>query len=398
MKHWFKNLQVASRVAVSLVVVSFLLSPVLQAAQPSFTPEPLGKIERLPTPYPSHWILALDSSFNHMMEGQVVVLDPLGESVVEQYKGMYTASFIAAIAQSKKRGEHYVAETFFSRHGRGGERTDVVAIYDPETLSVAAEIVIPSKRLTGIPKNIALQTTNDERFLLVYNFTPAQSVSVVDLKSRTFVGEIDIPGCGFVIPTGKRGFTSICANGALYTVELDSSGGQRRSSRTDPVIDVEDDPVFEAYGYANGTGFFPTFTGNVLPIKLSGRKPVPQTAWSLVSDAERAAGWRPGGGLPITNDKDGLLYLLMHENGQEGTHKNGGNQIWVFDTKKKVRVRKIELKEWGISLGMTGGDGRQLLTVVNGDLVIEIYDALTGEFLNSIAAAMDTPFKVDGVN
>ena len=47
---------------------------------------------------------------------------------------------------------------------------------------------------------------------------------------------------------------------------------------------------------------------------------------------------------------------------------------------------------------MTGGDGRQLLTVVNAELGIDIYDAATGEYLNTIAAHLDTPFRVDGAN
>jgi len=366
--------------------------------QADFEPEPMGKVLSLPTPYPSHWIMALDSSFLHMLEGQVVVLDPLAEAVSDQYKGMYTASFMAAIAQSKKRNEHYVAETFFSRGGRGGERTDVVAIYDPATLSVIAEVEIPSKRVGAIPKRIAMNLTNDHRFLLVYNFTPAQSVSVVDLESRTFVGEIDTPGCAFVIPTGKRGFSSICSNGALYSVRLNKKGKQASTKRTEAFIDTNDDPVFEAYGSSDNIAYFPTFLGNLQPVKLSGNAAEPKTQWSLVSAKERDAGWRPGGSIPIVNDNSGGLYVLMHPNGADGTHKNGGGEVWVYDVKNESRSRKFELKNWGISLGMTGGDGRQLLTVVTAELGIDIYDAATGEYLNTIAANLDTPFRVDGAN
>ncbi len=380
------------------LVVALGTARAQETAAAAFQPEPLGNVLTLPTPYPSHWILALDSSFFHMMEGQVVVLDPLAETVSEQYKGMYTASFMAATARSRKRNEHYVAETFYSRHGRGGERTDLIAIYDPSTLSVIAEVGIPPKRLGGIPKRIAMQLTNDENFALVYNFTPAQSVSVVDLEKRTFAGEIDIPGCAFVIATGDRGFTSICANGALLTVRLNKDGSVRETKRSEPVISVDDDPVFEAYGQVGETGYFPTFTGNVLPIKLSGKVAEPQASWSLVSDEERSAGWRPGGGIPVIADATGELYVLMHPDGKDGTHKNGGGEVWVYNVKSKQRVRKIELKNWGISLAMTGGEGRQIMTVVNADLGVDVYDAKSGSYLNSIAASMSTPFLIEGVN
>lgn len=372
--------------------------PAGNAVEPQFTPEPLGKVLSLPTPYPEHWIMALDSSFMHMLEGQVVVLDPLAKDVAGQYKGMYTASFMAAIAQSKIRNEHYVAETFFARGGRGGKRTDVVAIYDPATLSVSAEVEIPPKRAGAMPKRIAMDITNDERFLLIYNFTPAQSVSVVDLDSRAFVGEIDTPGCAFVIPTGKRGFSALCSNGSLYSVQLTTKGTLASARRTEAVIDTEDDPVFEAFGSVGNYGYFPTFQGNLVPIKLSAAVAQPKPGWSLVTDGERKAGWRPGGNIPIVNDKNGLLYVLMHPDGEDGTHKNGGGEVWVYNPRRKDRTNKIKLKNWGISLGMTGGTGRQLLTVVNGDLGIDIYAADSGEFLNTIAASLDTPFRVDGAN
>ena len=365
---------------------------------PSFTPEPLGKVLKLPKTYPSHWIVALDSSFFHMLEGQVLILDPLATTVAGQYKGMYTASFMAAIEQSSKRQEHYVAETFFSRGGRGGDRTDVVAIYDPATLSVIAEIELPPKRAGAMPKRIAIGLTNDQNFLLIYNFTPAQSVSVVNLETRTFAGEIQTPGCAFVIPTGKRGFSSLCANGSFLSVELDRTGKAGNTHRSDAVFDPNNDPVFEAYGQSGKTGYFPTFSGNILPVKLSDKAAGPGTAWSLVTDEERAQGWRPGGNLPIVNDNQGRLHILMHPDGKDGTHKNGGSEIWVFNAKTKKRTQRYALKNWAISLGMTGGAGKQYLVAVNAELGVDIYDAESGKHLNTIAAAMATPFRVDGVN
>ena len=365
---------------------------------PPISPEPLNRTETLATPYPDHWILALDSSFMHMAEGQVVVLDPLAKTLSEQYKGMYTAAGMAAIAQSTERGEHYVAETFHSRAGRGGERTDTVTIYDPATLSVIEEIIIPPKRVAAMPKRIAMTLTNDQRFLLVYNFTPAQSVSVVDLETRTFVGEVDIAGCAFVIPTGKRGFSSLCSNGSLLSMQLTRKGAAGKTTRTEPVIDINADPVFEAYGQSGDTGYFPTFTGNLLPVRLSGRTAQPQNSWSLVDQQQREQGWRPGGVIPIAADGDGLLYVLMHPDGTDGTHKNGGSEVWVVDPQSKSLSRRIELKNWGISLGMTGTSSQPLLTVVNTDFVIDIYNARTGDLLSSTLTSLDTVFRVDAAN
>lgn len=378
---------------VGFAVVAF--APV-RAAEP--VTEALGNVETLASPYPDHWLVALDSSFFHMLEGKGVIVDPLGKTVGEQFKGMITTSFMAAYAFSARRNEHYVAESFFSRGGRGGERTDFVTIWDPQTLEVAAEIEIPAKRLSGMPKRIATALIDNDRFLLVYNFTPAQSVSVVNLESRQFAGEVPLAGCAFVIPTGQSGFSSLCADGAMLATTLDRDGEVAATYRTEPIFDINDDPAFEALAIVDGTGYFPTFRGNLVPVKLNSDEPLAQTPWSLVTNDERAAGWRPGGPLPIIEDEAGFIYVLMQPEGKEGTHKDGGAEVWVFSVATKRRIRRIELVNWGLSLGMTGGKDRPLLAVTNAELGIDIYDATTGEHVNQLLVALDTPFRVEPVH
>ncbi|MFX8934007.1 amine dehydrogenase large subunit, partial [Acinetobacter baumannii] len=73
----------------------------------------------------------------------------------------------------------YSPETYFSR-GTRGERTDVVTLYDPAHLSVIGEISVPPKRSSNMPMLSNAQLTDDGRFLMIYNFTPAQSITVVD--------------------------------------------------------------------------------------------------------------------------------------------------------------------------------------------------------------------------
>ena len=64
----------------------------LQAQE--FAPEPVGVIDGLDSAYPSHWVMVRDFSFFHMLEGKVLVIDPLAETLGDQYKGMMTSSFI----------------------------------------------------------------------------------------------------------------------------------------------------------------------------------------------------------------------------------------------------------------------------------------------------------------
>src|SRR5260370_35602696 len=84
--------------------------------------------------------------------------------------------------------------------------------------------------------------TDDDRFLLIYNFNPAQSVTVVDTTLRRFVREIETPGCALVYPTGPRSFFSVCGDGALSLVALDDAGGAHQT-RTPPLFNMTGAPV-----------------------------------------------------------------------------------------------------------------------------------------------------------
>src|SRR5260370_16854599 len=67
--------------------------------------------------------------------------------------------------------------------------------------------------------------TDDDRFLLIYNFNPAQSVTVVDTNLRKFVREIETPGCALVYPTGPRSLFSVCGDGSLSLLALHDARG-----------------------------------------------------------------------------------------------------------------------------------------------------------------------------
>ena len=364
-------------------------------AATDFVPEPIGNVAKLAEQYPDNWLLVQDFSFFHMLEGKVLVVDPLAESLGDQYKGMMTASFIAAFQRSKVRNEHYVVETFYSRGGRGGERTDVVAVYDPATLKVIDEIEIAPKRITGMPKNMMTGFIDNERFLGVYNFTPGQSVSIVDLESRTFVGEVSTAGCGFVIPNGTRSFSSICSNGSLLTSHLNEDGTLADTTKSKVLFDPEGDPIFETMGVVDGIAYFPTFSGQILPIDVSKKVPRAKALWWLTSAEER--NWRPGGMFPLAVDASGLGYVLMNPEGAEGTHKDGGSEVWVYDLAKQKRLQRFALNTWGLSLGTTGIGDNRLLAVTNAEMAVDVY-RIDGEFVKTLNVGAATPFMVHGTH
>lgn len=357
-------------------------------------PEPLMVIESLPDSYPPHWIIAQDASFFHMSNGKIMVLDADSDNAATRFKGMLNSSFIGQFHQGVSNPLIYVIDTFHSR-GNSGERTDVLTVYDKANLARVFEVVLPPKRASGMPTNFHLQTVDDEKLALIYNFTPAQSVSVVDLEKREFVGEVSIPGCALVYPMAGRAFGSLCGDGSMYSVQLDADGKQASTSRTDKFFDPDNDPVMEKAAYHDGIAYFPTFDGEIIPVDMRGATPQVLPAWSLVEGVEGS--WRPGGVSVISADSKGNLYVMMHPDGHEGTHKDPGVEIWVANIAKQEVVRRIEMAIPVMTIALTRDD--ELLVATTVEMNVDVYDALSGELQRTLTDfGQETPFMLHGAN
>ena len=338
-------------------------------AKAELSPEPIPNVAVLPSDYPDNWIFAHDVNFASLLTGQVVVLDIAADT--KEYKGSLDASQFGTFIQSAKRDELYIGETFYSR-GTRGDRTDVVTIYDKATLKRIDEIVLPGgKRAQIVINKFAMQLIDEDRYLLVLNFTPAISVTVIDIEKREVLSEIPIGGCNMIYPSGKRGFSSLCGDGTLMSVSLDKQGNIVDRTRSDVFFNPDEDPIFDKPVYLDGTAFFPSFEGKMQPIEMS-KTPTILPTWSLVDSQAAKENWRPSG-WQIISGNDGLLYVLMQKNGFPGSHKSGGEEVWVFDPSQKKRIRRILLNSPGFSIEVTPGKS-PLLAVTGTDMSIWIYN------------------------
>jgi methylamine dehydrogenase heavy chain len=382
------------------LATAFLLSATLAHAQ--LPVEALGKVRTLPVPYPAHWVLVHDGAFFHMNDGRVVLLDADAGTGPAQYKGMLDNTFMGAFTVARARRELVMAESFYTR-GHRGERTDVLTIHDQATLAPKGEVVLPgAKRYTGMPERYSLQLIDSERLALVFNQNPASSVTVVDLDARRVLGDIDTSGCALVFPTGKRGFSSLCGDGAFLSHQLDANGKSIATERSKPLWDVDADPLFEKPAIIDGIAYFPSFGGQVLPVDLRGAAARAGKPWSLLGKGDQAEGWRPGGWQFIDTDRSGHMHVLMHPQGGDGTHKNPGTEVRVYDPRKRTLLRRIALKHPAISLALTR-DAEPLLVVTALDeherMNMDVYSARDGSFLRTLAPfGQETPFVVYAVN
>jgi methylamine dehydrogenase heavy chain len=373
---------------VTAIALMLALQGSVRAAPPPLTADPLGAAASLPATASPHWVWVNDFVFPHMTDGQALLVD--GDS--GRFLGMLSTGFgFTRVVPSKDGKVVFAPETYFSR-GTRGTRTDVVTMYDPAHLAPSGEIIIPPKRASNMPMMADSELTDDGRFLLIYNFTPAQSITVVDAASRKLVGEIDTSGCALVYPTGPRSFFSICADGTLLRVRLDDTGNATATERTGHMFDVATDPVTEKAVRVADTWYFVSYSGVMYPVVVGKDGATTLGAkWSLLGPADRADQWRPGG-LQQLAAHAGLnrLYSVMHRGGPE-THKDPGKEIWVYDLAKHTRIQRMTLQEDAGSIQVTRDAKPLLFSIFIGATTLEVYDAVTGAWLRSVPEVGTTP-------
>jgi methylamine dehydrogenase heavy chain len=344
------------------------------------------EVATLAVPASKHWVWVNDFVFPHMVDGMAYLID--GDS--GRYLGTLSTGFgFAHLILSGDGKLIYSPETYFSR-GTRGKRTDVVTLYDAGTLKVSGEIAIPPKRSSNMPMIANQVLTDDERFLLIYNFNPAQSVTVVDMKLRKFVREIETPGCALIYPTGPRSFFSVCGDGSLSLVELDDAGNARQK-RTQPLFNLAEDPVTEKAVRIGDTWYFVSFAGRIYPLQARAQAAAMGPPWWLTSETERKAAWRPGGLQQLAvNPQKSRLYAIMHRGGVE-THKDPGKDVWVYDVSTHQRVQQFTLKNLATSIQLSSDAQPLLYSISLESSDLDIYDAASGKLLRSVDHVGTTP-------
>ncbi|MBV9344757.1 MAG: amine dehydrogenase [Gammaproteobacteria bacterium] len=372
-------------------LASLLVAGSVAAAPPAPLPPEKLTSEPLP-PVSPHWVYVYDEAFANELDGRLVLFDG------DHYRrlGQIDAGFNPSFNLSPDGSTTAVATTYWSR-GAHGKRTDVVELTDNRTLNLPQhEIVLPTKRATTLPTLFGIAYSSDAHFLYVAYVTPAASFGVLDPAHGTVLGEIDTAGCVLVIPHGPNHVSSLCESGRVLTVTLTPEGKESGRTLSEPFFNADTDPAFvqgirQDHGYA-----FLTFLGEVHEVDFSGAQPVFAAPWSLVTPAEKGH-WRPGasqvGALQRALHR---LYVPMHEGG-EGTHKDGGSEVWVFDSASHQRLARWPLQaalgSRILTLEVTQ-DPAPLLFVatVSGDLAV--LDGLSGKIRHVTKHFAQTPWMM----
>ena len=279
-------------------------------------------------------------AINYIADGKLHVVD----TDTGKYLGVVGSGFAGQYVVNPDAHELIIATGYNSR-GQRGERTDVVEVWDADSLAFKHEIVIPPKRAMALNYEGLLRLSADKRWLYVQNATPATSVTVVDMQSKKVASEIAMPGCWGIYPPASRSdrFSALCGDGTIATITLDANGQQASRAASGKVFDPDKDAWFVQGEQDGDTYRFVTFHGNIAEVKVGGDTASLETTWPLVTaPADVKKKWRPGGYQPLAvHAQTGRLYVTMHSNGAEGSHKNPAEKIWVFDLKTRKRVLSL---------------------------------------------------------
>lgn len=299
-----------------------------------------------------------------------------------QMQGLVSLSgYTPALQPNLSRREFYAAESFYSRGDRG-ERTDILTIFDMTTLTATAEISIPMKsEPSTYRRHIGL--LGNKRHVAVLNMTPGQSVSIVDVEKREFIGEIAIPGCSTIMPVGTNSFLLICGDGTLQLIRLGDDGKEAGRSRSDVFFSVNDDPIGDTPVATESGWLFQSYGGIIYEASVNGDSVDITASWSLLDPSDVAGGWRIGGDEPMAhNNEHDLLYTLMHV-GTLDERDEPATEVWVFDRKLQRRLARLEV-ETPVHNVMVTQEAAPKLLLLDQDAAVSVYDGLRLKKLRKI--------------
>lgn len=288
-------------------------------------------------------------------DSRAFLMGEKGQALGQLSMGFWAQSLLT----TRSRGEIITLETYLSR-GTRGERTDLVVLYDENTLLPNREIIIPPKRMNAVRAGVTARLSEDERLLLVVNYTPAQSVTIVDLETGAFVEEVETPGCSSLYDGGVRDFYAICGNGSFLHIKLDDAGHVVERNRSESLFDAVNDFLTVSGSRIGNTWYFVSRQNYIYGIRMTPSGVAVAGKWPLVSDDEREDGWQIAGlSHTAAHSETGQFYVLV---GQAEPHEfeAPGSEVWVFDTATMKKTREISMEELTLSIDLSQGSRPKL--------------------------------------
>lgn len=319
-KHWF---------GASLVALSLSVS--WAHAQEATTPDPIEPEELIVEPElpPGPNVFVVSPSWGGAGAVTVLSADDLS------YKGNFATGMTSQFFLGPDAEIGYTSSAFPERITYGPVKA-YLQKFDIKTLETLQEIELPPQMAQTASQQPALVISPDGKWGLVQNATPATSVTVVDMTKGEVVSEIPNPGCwGIYLAEKGMKFSSLCGDGTMLTVQLDSKGKLKSQAYSDPIFDIDTDPLFVHSVRLDGNLVFSTYGGKFVTVSDEGKKATVLDSWSYTDGIE--GDWAPGGyEILAYNEPNGIMFVPMHPGAKDGSHKDGAEELWAIDMEEKT--------------------------------------------------------------
>lgn len=334
-------------------------------------------VESLAKTMAPHWLWVNEIAFDRMPDGRAYLID--GDS--GRVLGMISGGYGHGTIMMHPSGEYFAVPGTYYTRGSRGTRADVATFYKVTDLAPGEEVAIPPKRFGGMPFLAASSVMPGGRFGLIYNFTPEQSLTVLDMEQHKVTGEFATPGCGLTYPTSATQFFMLCSDGSTQPGTVDATGQITLALPTGQIFPT-DDPVTEKAVWTGANWLFFSFSGRVYVVGQAKGKPTVLRTWQLVQSVPGA--WRPGAlQTAAYHQASDLLYVLMHE-GDANSHKDPGTELWVYKASEGRLIRRMPLGGQATSVAISQDDKPLLYTANLGQSAFQVRDPATGAVLRSV--------------
>jgi methylamine dehydrogenase heavy chain len=252
-------------------------------------------------------------------------------------KGHMSMGELSQMAISTDGKTAFTASIYQKRYTYGDLET-LLQVFDVSTLRPTKEIVLPSKLALLVASESMVATSADGKYVYVQNATPATSVTVIDPVAGKVTGELPTPGCFGIYPSlHDYRFSALCGDGTVASFALRSGGGSAERTQSAKIFDPDKDPLFlQSARVAGGELVFLSYNGNLYRLSDEATAVTLLGTRSIVEGT--SGGWAPGGHeLFGYNKRNDVLFIGMHPNAKDGSHKQAAKEIWAFS----VKARKL---------------------------------------------------------
>jgi methylamine dehydrogenase heavy chain len=244
----------------------------------------------------------------------------------------------------------FTSSVYMSRYTYG-EVEAVVHEWDPETLTARREFMVNNKLAQTLSQRGVLNITADGSYLILQNATPATSVTVVDLAKGEDLAEVPTPGCWTAYPSAEgAAFSTLCGDGTIHKFTV-ADGTVSKAAKSEKIFDADSDPLFGDAVRVDGNLVYVSYAGSLFVVDDSGDAP------ALIEKIEFATdGWGPGGyKLMDYHAPSKTLFVLMHADATDGSHKLPAQEIWAIDMESKTVVGRSD-SNGDSNISVSGGD------------------------------------------